>query len=129
MPRADDGRRIGHGSTGKGTKPAVGGTVRVKDVNRLPMARQPGAQDAKIGRLFSTYAKGNGRNAVARSCVIDRRLGRRQKRYSMAALQHSASFAENADFLASPASGVLGVDDRERPHGRLSEKEGSYRAN
>jgi hypothetical protein len=34
----------------------------------------------------------------------------------MAALQHAATFGENADFLASPASGVLGVDDRERPH-------------
>jgi hypothetical protein len=82
------------------------------------MSRQPGAQDAKIGRLFSTYAKGNGWNAVARGCAIDRRLGRRQKGYSMAAFQHSASFGENADFLASPASGVLGMDDRERPHVR-----------
>lgn len=92
--------------------------MRVKDVNRLPVSRQPGAQDAKIGRLFSTYAKGNGRNAVARGGVVYRGLGRRQKRYSMAALQHSASFGENADFLASPASGVLGVDDRERGHVR-----------
>ena len=92
--------------------------MRVKDVNRLPMPRQPGAQHEKVGRLFSTYAKGNGRNAVARGCVMDRRLGRRKKRYSMAALQHSASFGENADFLTSPASGVLGMDDRERPHVR-----------
>jgi len=36
----------------------------------------------------------------------------------MAALQHSASFGQNADFLASPASGILGVDNRERPHVR-----------
>ena len=40
----------------------------------------------------------------------------------MAALQHSASFGENADFLTSPASGVLGMDDRERPH--VLEREG-----
>ena len=42
----------------------------------------------------------------------------------MAALHHSASFGENADFLASPASGILGVDNRERPH--VLEREGGF---
>jgi hypothetical protein len=45
----------------------------------------------------------------------------------MAALQHSASFSENADFLAPPASGILGVDNRERLHAHWTlEREGRF---
>ena len=100
-----------------GGEPAVGRAVRVDDVDLAAIRGEP-ARAAPAGRADACCAIGSRTTGmpIALGRRRDRRLGRRDQRHAMAAVEEAARLGEDADLLPAPAAGVLGVDDRQRLH-------------
>ena len=77
---------------------------------------EPPSQRAQIRQaLFAQRERDHGDAHALRRCN-DRRLGRGEQGDAVAAIEKAARFREDADFLTAPATGVLGMDDRQRTH-------------
>ena len=113
VARAHDRGRALERAACERTQPAIGGAVRVEDVDAPRALAQPAAQRAEIARALLAQVERRHRHAHAPRGRRDRRLGRGEQGHVVAAIEEAARFGEDAHLLAAPAEGVLRVHDGE----------------
>ena len=114
VARAHDRWCVAQRGAGECRQPGVGRAVRVQKIEAGAVARDPAPQRKKIRGTLAADVHVRHRNSHALGGRSNRRLGRCNKRYAVTTIEKSARLGENADFLAAPATRVLGVHDRQR---------------